>query len=135
MGVTPADWRFEPQMLRQEGDMDCGLSVIGALAKLNREEILHDMPEAVNGKTVDQWKAYLTERGIEVVQYGPKDDHPLPCAHLVAAPGLHWIYQAEDGGIHDPSSVFQHVPPKLINHNFSNYYGEKILTIAIRRRP
>ena len=118
--------------------MDCGVSVIGALANLSREEILHDMPEAVKGKTVEQWMTYLTGKGFEVLQYGPEDTPLLPCAILVklsAGPDLyHWVYQAADGGIHDPSPVFQHVPPKLVGHNFSQYYRDRKLSIAIRPR-
>jgi hypothetical protein len=47
------DW-FQPQLLRQESAMDCGVCVFGALTKLSREEILSDMPDATNGKTLDQ---------------------------------------------------------------------------------
>jgi hypothetical protein len=132
MGTTPLDWWFQPQKLRQEGDMDCGVCVFGELANLTRDQILRDLPEAVNGKTVGEWKAYLAEKGFEAVEYGPEEEHPLPCAHLVGiATGFHhWIYQAEDGGIHDPSPVFQHMPPKLIK--LSEY--NRVLTIAIPSR-
>jgi hypothetical protein len=34
--------------------MDCGVEVFRALTKLTRAEIVKDMPEAVNGKTVDE---------------------------------------------------------------------------------
>ena len=125
---------LQPQMLRQEGDMDCGVAVFGALAELTREEILRDMPDAVNGKTVDEWKAYLSDKGFAVFQYSPDEPCPLPCAHLVGTPPnfCHWIYQAPDGGIHDPSPVFRYTPPKLIN--LSHYGGTKILTITIGPR-
>ena len=107
--------------------MDCGVPVFGALADLSRAEILTDMPDAVDGKTVDQWKNYLRQKGFVVTQFGPDDQYPLPCAHLVV--GAHWVYQAKDSGIHDPSPVFQFTPPKLININ--EHYGGRILTIAV----
>jgi hypothetical protein len=93
-------------MLRQKGSMDCGVAVFGALANLSREEITGDMADAVNGKTVDEWKAYLATKGFAVLQYAPGDTYPRPCAHLVGMhPYYHWIYEAEDEGIHDPSAV------------------------------
>ncbi len=111
--------------------MDCGVAVFGALASLARLEILRDMPDAVKGKTVDEWKAYLAGKGFGVSQYGPDDTYRLPCAHLVGnhADFCHWIYQAKDGGIHDPSPVNQYVPPKLLT---LAYFGNaRILTLAI----
>src|SRR5258707_9014155 len=104
MGASPIDRYFEPQMLRQEGDMDCGVCVFGALAELSREELLSD---AVNGKTVEQWEEYLRGKGFTVIRYQNSDEPLPPCAHLVeGGAGFHWIYQAKDGGgIHDPSPV------------------------------
>jgi hypothetical protein len=121
-----ADW-FQPQRLRQEGSMDCGVPVFGALLGLTRDQILRDIPNSTNGLTVDQWKDYSKTKIVAVVQYGPDEDYPLPAAHLVC--GLHWVYQAKDGGFHDPSPVFESTPPKLIT--IAQHYGGRILTIAV----
>jgi hypothetical protein len=127
MSPLPIGLYFQPQGLRQEGDMDCGLPVFGALAGLTRETILHDVPHAASGLTVDEWKDYLRKKGLGVMQYGSDEGYPLPCAHLVR--GLHWVYQARDGGFHDPSEVFQHTSPHLIS--LQEYYGGRVLTIAV----
>jgi len=119
----------ERQRLRQEGDMDCGVSVFAELTGLSRQEILHDLPEAVNGLSADQAIAYLQGKGIQVHIYPSECQHPLPCAHLVqSGGGYHWVYQAVNGGIHDPSPSFECVPPRLVN--LAKDYVRKVLTIA-----
>jgi len=114
--------------------MDCGVAVFGALANLTRAEILRDMPEAAKGKTVDEWKAYLASKDFDVSQYGPNDVFPLPCAHLVGThPSFcHWIYQAEDGGIHDPGPVNRFVPPKMLT--LAHFGNVRILSLAVISR-
>ena len=116
-------------MLHQEAEMDCGVCVFGALTGLSREAILADMPEAINGKTLDEWDSYLQTKGLKMVRFCPGDVHPLPCAHLhEILPGYyHWIYQAADGGIHDPSPSWRYYPPKLVKLSFYNV----ILTVAL----
>jgi len=110
--------------------MDCGVCVFGALTGLSREEILHDLPDAAKGKTVDEWETYMRGKGFDAVPYQPEEAYPLPCAHLVeSGAGHHWIYQAADEGIHDPSPVFQHMPPKLLK---LSAYRRRVLTIAVR---
>jgi hypothetical protein len=44
---TKLEWWFELQMLRQENEMNCGVCVFGTLTNLTRQEILFDMPDAV----------------------------------------------------------------------------------------
>lgn len=119
-------------MLRQESEMDCGVSVFGALTNLTPAEILFDMPDAVKGKTVDQWGDYVNRKGWEMVRHQPGEKYPLPCAHLhQILPGYyHWIFQAEDGGIHDPSPWCEHCPPKMVKLSSYNV----ILTVAIKNR-
>jgi hypothetical protein len=120
---------LQPQMLRQEAEMDCAVAVFGALANLSRGEILEDMPDAINGKTVEEWEEYLTYKGIPAKCFQSPEEYSLPSAHLVEiAPGrYHWIFQAADGGIHDPSPAWQHYPPRLIKMSF---YSRRILSIA-----
>lgn len=129
----PVDISFEPQRLRQQGDMDCGVSVFAELTGLSREEILRDVPEALNGLTADQWKAYLARKGVRLRDYGRDGPYPLPCAHLVETSpnsnSFHWIYQAENGGIHDPSPVFECGPPRTIK--LATHYGAKVLTVGV----
>jgi hypothetical protein len=50
--------------------------------ELTRKELLSDMPDAVNGKTLDEWDAYVNRKGWEMACYQPGQKHPLPCAHL-----------------------------------------------------
>ena len=104
--------------------MDCGVCVFGALTKLSRKEILSDMPDAANGKTVDQWEAYVNGKGWEMARYQHGQPHALPCAHLhEIIPGFyHWILQAEDGGIHDPNPSCQHCPPKMLKLSLTMWY-------------
>jgi hypothetical protein len=134
MDDTQLEAWLQPQMLRQEATMDCGVSVFGALANLTRHEILLDMPDAINGRTVEEWEAYLTSKGFKATRYQSEEKHPLPCAHLVEiAPGFyHWIFQAEDGGIHDPSPSWMHYPRRLMKMSF---YSGRILTIGIEKAP
>ena len=123
---------YQPQMLRQQGDTDCGVEVFRALLEMDRENILRDMPEAFHGKTVDQWKAYLESKGYEVFHYLPGDDYALPAAHLVGTPPnfCHWVFEAEDGGIYDPSSIHEFTPPKMLE---LSDFGRLICTITIRK--
>jgi hypothetical protein len=110
--------------------MDCGVSVFAELAGLSRDEILNEMPEALNGLSADQAIAYLKRKGLPARNYPPNSSHPLPCAHLVlSGGGYHWVYQAANGGIHDPSPVFEWTPPRTIT--LSTHYSAKILTIAL----
>lgn len=127
------DWWFEGQMLHQETDMDCGLCVFGALAGLDRDEILAHMPDASSGKTLGEWDSYLQAKGLKLIRFRPGEEHPLPCAHLhEIVPGYyHWIYQATDGGIHDPSPTWTYYPPKLVKLSFYDV----VLTVALERSP
>jgi hypothetical protein len=126
----PLDIWFEPQRLRQQGEMDCGVSVFAELANMSREEILNDIPEAMNGISVERWKAYFTGKGFEVREYIPDDEYPSPCAHLVASGGgYHRVYQATNGGIHDPSPVFESTPPRTIK--LKTHYAATLVTIAL----
>lgn len=111
--------------------MDCGVEVFSALTNLTRDEILHDMPESVDGKTVDEWKAYLETKGFEVIQYSSDESFTLPCAHLVGThPDFcHWIYHAPDGGIHDPGPVNQCMPPMQLT--LAHFGNARILSIAV----
>jgi hypothetical protein len=126
------EWWLESQMLRQESEMECGVHVFGALANLSRSEIVSDMPDAVNGKTLDQWEAYLNGKGWEMTRHQPGEKHPQPCAHLhQIVPGYnHWVFQAEDGGIHDPNPACQHCPPKMLQLSSYNV----ILSVTIKMR-
>jgi hypothetical protein len=54
-------------MLRQEGEIDCGVCVFGKLVGLTREEIIFDIPDAVKGITDKQWQAYFNVKGLEMV--------------------------------------------------------------------
>lgn len=130
MDDIPLEAWFQGQMLRQEAAMDCGVAVFAKLANLNRQEILRDMPGAINGRTVEEWETYLAARGCRPTRYQAEDEYPLPCAHLVEiAPGFyHWIFQAEDGGIHDPDPSWACYPPRLMKMSF---YRRRILTVAI----
>ena len=114
--------------------MDCGVEVFRALASLTRDEILQDMPESVDGRTVEEWKSYLEKKGFDVLQYGPNDEYTLPCVHLMGThPDFcHWIYQAGDGGILDPSPVNQFVPPKQLT--LTHFGNARILSLAVRKR-
>ncbi len=47
------DWWSQSQTLQQKSEMDCGVPVFGALINLTREEILFDMPDAVDGFGLD----------------------------------------------------------------------------------
>jgi hypothetical protein len=97
----PLNIWLEQQSLRQEGEMDCGLCVFGKLANLTRKEILDDMPDAANGKTVEEWETYLSKklrpRKLKSVRYQVGEVYPLPCAHLVSAGRPHWISGGERG--------------------------------------
>lgn len=124
---------LQPQTLQQEGQMDCGVAVFAKLANLTEERILSDMPEAANGMTPEHAERYLKSKGLKVTRYESGDKHPLPCAHLVESSPhhYHWIFQAEDGGIHDPSPACQHCPPHYINQHFDAFYRAKVLTLAV----
>jgi hypothetical protein len=128
------DIYFEQQSLRQEGKMDCGLHVFAKLADFSQEEILRDLPDAREGKTVGEWEAYLTAklapRGLKPKRYQPGECHPRPCAHLVIAGTPHWVYEAENGGIHDPSESAQFMPPRLLK---LEHCGNLELTIALEQ--
>jgi hypothetical protein len=114
----PIDIWFESQSLHQEGDMDCGVCVFGKLANLTREEILRGLQGAERGKEVHEWMSYLKEKlapnGLKPKIYKRGESYPLPCAHLVIAWRPHWVYEAENGGIHDPSDSANDCPPRLL---------------------
>jgi len=120
---------FESQMLHQENDADCGLEVFRALLNLPRAEIVADIPGIDMRETsADDWIAYAETKGKRLKIYQPGEGYPLPCAHLVGVqPHAHWIYQAVDGGIHDPSPAFRHTPPKMIT---LAHYPPRVLTVA-----
>lgn len=87
---------FEPQSLRQEGSWDCGVEVFSKLTGLSPEDLLHDLPEAVNGVTVGHAEGWLKAKGFVVERHSEGEAYTLPCAHLVGPPPHHhWIY--EDG--------------------------------------
>jgi hypothetical protein len=89
------------------------------------------MPDAMNGTSVLQWEAYLNGKGWEMVRHQPGEEYTLPCAHLhqIFLGFYHWIYQAEDGGIHNPSPSCQHCPPKMMR--LSSY--TVVLTVTVMR--
>jgi len=61
---------FQPQMLRQENDVDCGLEVFHALLGLTREEIVADLPGVDKRKTSsDDWIDYAKTKGQELKIY------------------------------------------------------------------
>jgi len=131
MDSLSLDDMFQPQMLRQQNDVDCGLEVFRTLLNLTRAEIVGDLPGVDKRETsADEWKAYARSKGQELRIYQPGEEHPLPCAHLVGEPPhCHWVFQAADGGIHDPSQVFESVPPKMIT---LAYYPRHVLTVAMK---
>jgi|GEM_PF-5802754 len=135
MDSSELDRLLQPQMLRQRGNMDCGVVVFARLADLTEEEILRDQPDAFNGITDIQWESLLISKGRKVTRYRLGEAYPLPCAHLVetshGSGRYHWIYRAEDGGVHDPSPAFEHCSPHWIKENFDTCYGALILTFAL----
>lgn len=131
MNSLSLDDMFQPQMLHQQNDVDCGLEVFRALLNLTRAEIVGDLPGVAKRETsADDWMAYAKTKGQELKIYQPGEEHPLPCALLVGdPPHCHWVYQATDGGIHDPSPVSRSVPPKMIT---LAYYPRHVLTVAVK---
>jgi hypothetical protein len=125
------EWLLQSQKLRQQSEMGCGVCVFSALLNLSEEQILADVPHAKNGMTLDQWCEYAKTKGWELIVHQQGQKHTLPCAHLhEIAPGYyHWIYQAEDSGIHDPNPSWQHYPPKLVKLSF---YKIK-LTVTLKK--
>jgi hypothetical protein len=109
-----------------------GFASSAKLADLTRQDILNDISDAAGGKKVDEWETYLrtklAARGLKPRRYQVGEKHPLPCAHLVVAGRPHWVYQAENGGVHDPSDVAWHVPPRML---CVEDCGTRILTIAL----
>jgi hypothetical protein len=99
---------------------------------LSREAILSEIPDAIYGKSLGQWQAYLDGKGWELVQHHAGYGHPKPCAHLhQIIPGInHWIFEGEDGGIHDPNPVCEHCSPQSLKLSSYNV----ILTVTIKRR-
>jgi hypothetical protein len=124
------------QSLKQEADRDCSIPVFGKLGSASREEILHDLPEAVEGKvTVAQWEDWLRSRNLDVRRHDGSDEHyQLPCAHLVQPHSPHWIYE-DVHGVLDPSPVFAAMPsdePRM--REWVATYGGRILTISVNPR-
>jgi hypothetical protein len=130
--MTEAELReyFEAQSLRQEGSWDCGVKVLRKLAGVTREDLLRDLPEAINGVTVSQAEEWLAARGFVVERRGEGEAYTLPCAHLVGRPPYyHWIYEGGTG-IHDPDPTFAYMPPKQVKLA----WYERVLTISLGRR-
>jgi hypothetical protein len=50
--------------------------------------------------------------------------------HQIFLGFYHWIFQAEDGGIHDPSPSSQHCAPKMTTLSSYNV----VLTVTIKKR-
>jgi hypothetical protein len=81
--------------------------VFGALTNLTREEILFDIPDAVNGKTLVQWEAYVNSKGWErkLVRHQPGEEYPLPCAqlHQIFLGFYHWIFRLRTAASTSPA--------------------------------
>jgi hypothetical protein len=123
------------QSLRQESERDCGVPVFGKLAGVSRQEVLRDLPQAVNGITVSQWEDWLRGKDLEVTRYSENEAYTLPCAHLMArAPeNFHWIYQ-DDSGVLDPDPAFQFMPPNHPKMLDLSCYAARVLTISVKPR-
>jgi len=109
---TLMNGRFSNIMKFQEGESDCSVPVFGELTGLSREELLREMPNAVEGRvTVLQWESWLRSKGLKVDRHQRDEEYTLPCAHLLLWAGRpHWIYEDETG-VHEPNPAFMCVPP------------------------
>jgi hypothetical protein len=128
------NWFDNFQSLRQEGERDCSIPIFGKLAGVSREKILHELPEAVEGKvTVAQWEDWLRSKNLNVTRHDGSDEHyELPCAHLVQPHSPHWIYE-DAHGVLDPSPVFGAMPPDDPRmREWAATYGGRILTISVK---
>lgn len=122
---------YEVQSLRQEGPWDCGVEVFRKLAGVSREELLRDLPDAVNAIPVIQWEDWLKSKGLIVERHQDNEAYTMPCAHLIRRqPYHHWIYE-DSTGIHDPDPAFEVFSPKLIT--LATYREGRELTISVRR--
>jgi hypothetical protein len=83
MNEFELDKWLQPQTLPQEGQMTCGVAAFARLAKITREQLRSDMPDAVNGMTPEQGERFLRSIGRKVTRYGSGEKHPLPCVHLL----------------------------------------------------
>jgi hypothetical protein len=127
--VEPTEY-FETQSLRQEGPWDCGVEVFRKLAGVSREQLLRDLPNAVNGIPVIQWEEWLTSKGLIIESPREGEGYTKPCAHLIRRlPYYHWIYE-DSTGIHDPDPAFAFWSPKLIT--LEMYPQGRELTISLK---
>lgn len=78
-GPDPLEY-FQPQTLLQMGPWDCGVDVFRKLAGLTREELLRELPEAIDGIPVIRWEHWLTSRGLLIERRQPGEEYALPCA-------------------------------------------------------
>jgi len=128
----PLDY-FQPQTLLQRGQWDCGVEVFREIAGLSREELLCDLPEAINGIPVIEWEKWLTARGFGIKRHQPDERYTLPCAHLIRRPPYHhWIYE-DHKGILDPDPKFRICSPKSLT--LATYREGRELTISILTKP
>jgi hypothetical protein len=125
---------FNCQSLRQEHERDCGVHVFAKLAGVSTGELLRELPEAINGVTVNTWEEWLRRKGLRVARYQPNEEYSLPCGHLVErAPNYyHWLYRDEDG-VQDPDPSFQFMPPNDPRMLNLACYAGLILTISVAR--
>jgi hypothetical protein len=129
------------QMLRQERDRDCSVSVFARLAGISEATLLQELPQACAGEVGhNQWIEWLKSKNIGVVEMHegcPTD--VVPCAHLLSEHqprderDFHWIYRDEDGDVHDPSPCFAAVPADDPGMRDLKSYPFKILTISVSR--
>jgi hypothetical protein len=124
---------FEPQTLLQMGPWDCGVEVFSKIAGLTREELLRELPEAINAVPVIRWEEWLTARGFVIERRQRDEEYTLPCAHLIRRPPHHhWIYE-DHKGILDPDPKFQAYSAKLLTP--AMYPEGRELTISIIPKP
>ena len=128
----------KPQRHFQRVERDCGVAVFAALAGVQYEEVLNDLPDAHLGTvTVNGWKRWLEGKGFTVTRQDGCPIDMVPCAHLVAPVNdiryCHWIYRDEDGDVHDPSPVSAAMRADDPRMRELRGYQCKVLTISVTR--